>query len=90
MFKQTQNQSSLQSEYSVLKEKLFIDWSTLAWEDLRVPLKSGIAAVLYVRSAGIRSLPDDIQVQAAVWGSLKPNNHASTFFLEARNVNTST
>ena len=89
MLKQTQNQSSLQSEYDVIKKKLNIDWSTVKWEELRVPLKSGIAAALYVRSLGIRSLPDDIQVQAAVWSSLKPYNQAYTFFLEARNINAS-
>ena len=89
MFKRTKNQRSLQSDYDTIKQNLFIDWSKVTWEDLRTPLKSGLAAALYIRSLNIRTLPDNPEIQATIWGSLRPNNNAGTFFLDSQAIQTS-
>ena len=83
MFKRTQNHPGLQADYDAIKQKLLIDWSRVTWEDLRAPLKSAIAATLYIRSLNIRTIPDDIAIQSAIWGTLRPANSAGAFFLDS-------
>ncbi|XP_062597477.1 uncharacterized protein LOC134258895 [Saccostrea cucullata] len=46
-FRQTQTSSSLQAQRNIILNKFGIDWSNVAWQDLRKPLYSGIAAALY-------------------------------------------
>lgn len=47
MFRETQNNGRLSSQYNIIFNQFGFDWNRVSWSDLRKPLYSGVAAALY-------------------------------------------
>ena len=69
MFERTQTESvRLIPQYTLLRNKLGIDWSTVTWSDLRKPLYSAIAAALLLTLEGApENVPAAVNKQAEYW-----------------------
>lgn len=68
-FRDTQNTAShpgLLANYQKIQEAFGIDWPSMEWSDLRIPLYSGIAARLFLLNIP-ESIPCDIDGQARYW-----------------------
>ena len=66
----TQNLSAhpgLDSLYDKVQAYFGIDWRFVTWEDLRMPLYSGLAARIYLWSVGGIPLAGEIDAQATYW-----------------------
>ena len=68
-FLSTQNNASnpqLTQRYQMISKAFKIDWPSIQWSDLRIPLYSGIAARLLLLNI-TEAIPCDIQRQATYW-----------------------
>ncbi len=68
-FLDTQDTSNpdLVATYQPIADAFGIDWLSVQWPDLRIPLYSGIAARLVLLIPGIDPLPCDISGQGQFW-----------------------
>ncbi|KAL4219313.1 hypothetical protein ACF0H5_021892 [Mactra antiquata] len=85
LFKQTKNNPALTNEYNTIRNVLHIDWSTVAWRDLRKPMYSGIAATLLILTKNIQHIPESAELQATIWSVLRPGNVPFDFFQKTHN-----
>ena len=68
-FMDTQNTKShprLTTRYRLIKNAFGIDWPSVQWTDLRIPLYSGLAARLFLLNKP-SAIPQDIAGQARYW-----------------------
>ncbi len=68
-FLSTQANSTLNVlRHNTLRKEFNIDWPSVQWSDLRIPLYSGIAAKLFLLNISDRKpIPCDLPGQAAYW-----------------------
>ena len=77
----TSSYSSLVNLHQSIETKFSIDWSSVAWNDLRKPLYSALAARLYLTTVSA-SIPisSSIDSQATYWvTNYNPSGSTSTF-----------
>ncbi|KAK3087182.1 hypothetical protein FSP39_002770 [Pinctada imbricata] len=68
MFNVTKSASSrLQPLLTKIKTSLGVDWSTLTYDDMRTPLYSALAAVMYIDNVSLEPIPAKLEYQAAFW-----------------------
>ena len=68
-FRSTQDTDShprLPARYEEIMDAFGIDWSSVEWRDLRIPLYSGLAARLFLLNIPA-PIPRDVSGQAAYW-----------------------
>ena len=92
-FLTTQANSALNVErHDAIREAFDIDWPSVQWRDLRIPLYSGIAARLFLLNiSDTESIPCDVPGQAAYYNRVYcglTSNETEQEFIE--NVNTLT
>lgn len=78
-----------------MKAKLYIHfglrWSSVQWNDLKKPLVSAIAAMLYIHSRSSMLNLQDISVQAVEWADhYNGNGNYSLFFSRLNSITTRT
>ena len=68
-FLSTQANTALNVErHDAIREAFNIDWPSVQWSDLRIPLYSGIAAKLFLLNiSDTEPIPCDVPGQAAYW-----------------------
>ncbi|XP_045188626.2 uncharacterized protein LOC123546436 [Mercenaria mercenaria] len=86
LFNLTKDNPALYDDYQAIKKNLNIDWSNVTWQDLRKPIYSGLAASLLLLSKNIRTIPESTELQATIWGILRPGNRAFDFFVKSQNA----
>ncbi|KAL8561175.1 hypothetical protein ACOMHN_029246 [Nucella lapillus] len=60
--------ASLSYQYSLVRSKLGIDWSTVTWADMRKPLYSALAAAMLLTLEGApMNVPVAVDMQANYW-----------------------
>ena len=64
-FAKTQSSAALSVYYSDVIARFGIDWSRVAWSDLRKPLFSGLAAALLMVQTYGNNVPVGVERQAA-------------------------
>ena len=82
---QTQDFASfviLQTKINSIQQQLGINWQTVTWSDLRKPLYSGLAAILYCcvieNGANNTPIPQTVTGQATYWKQFFDSNPANT------------
>lgn len=66
-FKQTQNNPKLQGAYEKIQNGFGVDYNTLKYEDLRIPMNSALAARLYLLDRVGDKEPTQIVDRAKLW-----------------------
>ena len=70
-----------------IKASLNIDWLQVTWDDMRKPLYSAIAALLFIESAATEPIPVKLEYQAAFWKKYyRANGDTDTFVLTAQTM----
>ena len=93
---QTQDFASfviLQTKINTIQQQFGINWQTVTWNDLRRPLYSGLAAILYScvieNGANNTPIPQTMAAQANYWKQFfdsNPGNTPQTFIDRASNI----
>ena len=83
-FLTTQANSALNVErHDAIREAFDIDWPSVQWRDLRIPLYSGIAARLFLLNiSDTESIPCDVPGQAAYWSTHYSSNTIVETYIE--------
>ncbi len=93
-FLSTQANTALNVErHDAIREAFNIDWPSVQWSDLRIPLYSGIAARLFLLNiSDTEPIPCDVPGQAAYWRTHyrvycgKTCNETEVTFIENVNI----
>ena len=89
-FLTTQANSALNDErHDAIREAFDIDWPSVQWRDLRIPLYSGIAARLFLLISDTEPIPCDIPGQAAYYNRVYCGltcNETEQHFIENVNI----
>lgn len=80
-FYSTKNNYWLRKQYSLIQEKLNIDWSNVSWTDLTTPLYSGLAASLVLKRRFGDDTPGVLERQAEIWRTYYHPEKTSSHFV---------
>lgn len=80
-FDSTKNDYLLRKQYSLIQEKLNIDWSNVSWTDLTTPLYSGLAASLVLKRRFGDDTPGVLERQAEIWRTYYHPEKTSSHFV---------
>ncbi|XP_053381097.1 uncharacterized protein LOC128549055 [Mercenaria mercenaria] len=86
-FSETQNNSALQSQYSIIQNVFGINWDKVSWSDLHKPLYSGIAAALFtILKSGYSGLSWKEEEQGHFWARNFHGGSTATNFREMAQI----
>ncbi len=82
-FLSTQDTNRSSTQNVAVRTAFNIDWPSVQWRDLRIPLYSGIAARLFLLNiSDTESIPCDVPGQAAYWSTHYSSNTIVETYIE--------
>ncbi|XP_061188684.1 uncharacterized protein LOC133196851 [Saccostrea echinata] len=80
-FNSTSSCTGLEHQCKIIEDKLNIVWTDVAWENLTVPLYSGLAASLLLQMRARNNTPGEADKQAEFWVNNYQHGKTKTFYL---------